>query len=215
MNIFIQNKEYLLEKPTLKKWIELEDIRGKIIEAAEAEDIDEISSLICSHVSAALDLPLDIVSSASWIEIAIAYNSITLMCMPKYNFALMKTKIKEEKVVWDYDGRTFYVWADMIAGKYGWNLDYISSMDFDESLALVQEILVNDQLEREWQYGLSELAYPYNPSTKKSEFKPLPRPDWMKGQGTSKALEPTKIRKDMMPVGAVMRMDGTHEILAN
>jgi len=73
-------------------------------------------------------------------------------------------------------------------------------------------MLVDDQLEKEWEWSLSELAYSYNSSTKKSEFKELPRPDWMDGKEIEE-IKLIKIPKSMMPVGQVVRMDGTTEIL--
>jgi len=68
-----------------------------------------------------------------------------------------------------------------------------------EAFAHIQEILTDRQLEQEFFYSLSEIAYPYNKATKKGEFKPMPRPYWMRP-----AVRPTKtirIKRNLLPVG--------------
>lgn len=87
-----------------------------------------------------------------------------------------------------------------------------SELDPDDGVALLQEILTDDQLEKEWQWSLSEIAYPYNPDTKKSEFKNLPRPVWMQKE-IRKPVKQIKIPASMLPVGIVrhFKMDGSSE----
>jgi len=63
----------------------------------------------------------------------------------------------------------------MLAKNYGWTLEYVSMLQVEEALAKIQEILVDEQLEHEFFYGLSEVAYSYDSSTKKSKFVPMPQ----------------------------------------
>jgi hypothetical protein len=64
---------------------------------------------------------------------------------------------------------------------------------------------LEEQLDKEWTYSLSEIAFPYNSSTKKSEYKPLDRPEWMLPI-SPKQLPVIKMRKDMMPMGNIVDM---------
>jgi len=61
---------------------------------------------------------------------------------------------------------------------------------------------VDDQLDREFIYGLSEIAYHYDKNTKTRKFVPLPRPHWMREK-----IQPVKkfpILKAMMPMGNII-----------
>lgn len=207
----IQDK-YTLDRVGLKKWIELEDIRYNIRKAAESGNTDELASQLCLHVSVAFCIPYEDVEKLDWDEVAYAFQIGTLACVPKNDYAILKSKSKDEKEIsWDYPGRTFYLWANMLARAYGWTLDYIAELDFDAAIALMQEILVDQQTEKEWQWMLSEIAYPYNPTKKVSEFKALPRPSWMSEKRIVAPVKNVKILKSMLPVGAVVKMDGTLE----
>lgn len=207
----IQNK-YTLDRIGLKKWIKLEDIRYNIRKAAESGNTGELASQLCLHVSVAFSIPYEDVEKLEWNEVAYAFQVSTLASIPSNEYAILKSNSKNEREIsWDYVGRTFYLWANVLASTYGWTLDYIAELDFNDAIALMQEILVDQQIEKEWQWMLSEIAYPYNAGTKKSEFKALPRPDWMKEKKIITPVKNVKILKTMLPVGAVIRMDGTLE----
>jgi hypothetical protein len=72
----------------------------------------------------------------------------------------------------------------------------------EDALSKIQEIIVEDQLEKEFFYGLSEVAYHYDKSTKTSKFVPMPRPHWMRAQ--PKPIQRFKIPVSMMPMGVVI-----------
>jgi hypothetical protein len=91
----------------------------------------------------------------------------------------------------------------IFSSTYGWDEDRIANLDIDTAIGLLQEILITEQLDHEWQFSITELAYPYNETTKKSSFRPLPRPDWMK-----KIIpKVTKIRKDFLPLGNIIGVE--------
>lgn len=115
-----------------------------------------------------------------------------------------KTEIKRPR--WDYDGRTAALWIDAFARNYGWDLAKILELDINTAAYLYQEILINEQYEKEWQYGLTEFAYPTD-SSGKSHFQPLPRPYWMR-ENIDGVIKTTKIRKDMLPFGVVIDLSG-------
>lgn len=114
----------------------------------------------------------------------------------------------KEDMPWDYPGRSWFAWAHRFANFYGWSLDYIAGLDVDVAIKLLQEMLVQDQLEKEWEWGLSERAFPYNSSTKKYEYKPLSRPAWMYPEMKSKKKRIIQIPKSMMPVGNIVKRNG-------
>jgi hypothetical protein len=120
-----------------------------------------------------------------------------------------RTNTKEvEKVNWDYDGRTLAVWIDTFAQNYHWSLSEILNLPLNMAIYLYQEITVNAQLKREWEYSLTDLAYPYNKTLDKNEYKPLQRPDWMMAQSGNTLVPVTKIPKSMLPFGVVTDLSG-------
>jgi hypothetical protein len=125
------------------------------------------------------------------------------------------TKVKSKKQnkpdSWEYAGRNKVLWVNLLCRQYGWTVDYVRSLDVDIVFQLAQEILVDKQIEREFLWSMSEIAYPYNKSTKKSEFKELPRPEFMWQQAT----EPKrfKIPTKLMPMGLVNDVGGMSEYI--
>ena len=204
------DKEYTPTRYRLKKWLELEDIKAKIFDAAE--DGYTFANGIIDYLSAALCIPTIEFEKLPWYEVVEAYATINALNNLKYQFPLLKEQPNKTKAPWEYDGRSWYIWAHALAKEFGWSLEYIAELDPDDGIALLQEILVDDQLEKEWQWGLSEVAYPYNETTKKSEFKELPRPIWMQKE-IRKPIAQAKIPASMLPVGVVrhFKMDGSSE----
>jgi hypothetical protein len=197
-------------KPNLRQWIRLEDIRSDILKAAENKDTIGFSTQMYLYISTAFNIPINKIEKFTWEKCAELYMVAVSMCIPRYDVALLKSRMKDEKESWDYHGRTWYIWSHMLSSNYGWTLDTISAMDFEDAISLMQEILINEQLNREWEWGLSEIAYSYNPTSKESKLRKLPRPDWMEVI-LFKPIKKVRMLRSMMPVGAVIRMDGTHE----
>lgn len=109
---------------------------------------------------------------------------------------------KESKTeIWHYPGRFYSQLIHILANNYHWELDKILQSDLNQLLFFIQEILVDAQMEREWTYGLSELAYKYNEGTKKSEFVPLMRPHWMDEKLKAGLPEKVRIPRSLLPYG--------------
>lgn len=113
---------------------------------------------------------------------------------------------KNEDVPWDYEGRTWYVWANLLAETYGWDLEYVANLEIEDAVSLVQEVFVNRQLEKEWEWDLSEKSVSYNEKTKTAKHIPLQRPSWMRVR--AKPPKKVKILKSMMPVGNIIDISG-------
>lgn len=200
----------------LRAWLELEEINDKIISTMKGKSMLEASSLICSYLFVVTKLDEETIKSFFWMDVADAYMTIFLACIPKMEFPLLNGRSdRQELAIWEYEGRTWYKWSHLLAAEYGWSLEYIADLYFEDGIGLLQELMIDEQLEKEWQWSLSEMAYPYNKATKKSEFKALPRPSWMMSANKIKHLEPAKMPVDMMPVGKGITWNNGHEEIIN
>ena len=199
-------------KITLRLWLELEEQNKKIIEFMKGKSMLDASAAICSYLSIYTKLDIDTLKTFYWMDIADAYITLLLACIPKIDFPLLHGKVgTDSPISWDYEGRTWYLWSHLIASKYGWTLDVIENLYFEDAVALIQEILIDEQLQKEWDWSLSEIAYSYNKITKKSEFKSLLRPSWMVGMNKIKEPEVVKMPVSMMPVGNIIRWKQNEE----
>lgn len=189
-------KRFLVSKAKLKRWFELEDIRRKIqLATGQGKNVSE---LICSYLSVAicdlnwLKLP--------WTDIIEDYALALNIHRPEKNHKIFLSK-EQSKALTD-DG-SWYSWANLFANKFGWSLEYIAELDIDDAISLIQEILYSDQLEKEWEWGLSEKSVSYDKASGKGKFVPLKRPDWMVPTEIQKPAKSVKILKSMLPVGVV------------
>ena len=151
--------------------------------STEVGNRDGLVSSLYSYVSTAFSVSTEELQLLPWYEITRAFKEIYQINIPSINFPMLRKRIKKEtneEIGWEYPGRTWYVWLHLLANEYGWNINYIEHLDIDDGIALLQEILVNDQLNKEWEWSRSEFAYSYNQNTKTSKFIPLERPEWMR-----------------------------------
>jgi len=194
MKIKIGKDELEYTRPTLKSWLALQDLGLKLHKAVEKHD--DVAKHCVFYVSTALSIPEDKLENLPWYEVAVALQTIQITNAPKYNFPFLNMRIKDTKECWDYDERTWYIWSHLFAKDYGWSLEYISALDVDDAIALAQEIAVEEQLKKEWEWMTSEIAY-----QAKDGFKELPRPDWMRYSSEPPKIPKIRIRKDFLPSG--------------
>lgn len=188
------------ERKLLKDWLVLEELRAKILEAAESgKDYGAIAAAVRNYISAASGFEYQ---EVVWYKTVQDYETALSVNLPTHPFALLRSREKHQKMPWEYEGRTWYYWLHIFSKNYGWSEEQIANLDIDTALGLLQEILITIQEEHEWQWSLTEIAYPYNQNTKKSEFHELPRPDWMKK--IVPKPEKIKIRKDLLPQGRIL-----------
>lgn len=209
-NIKIEGKTIIPKRLSLKGWSSLETVKKAIDEAVSKKDYDSLFLHLVQFVDMASSKNGKIDwSKVSWYEFINVYFQTVTINQPTIEFPVMyqsKTQKADSKMPWEYDGRAWYFWLNLFAKIYGWNESTIGELDIDTAIGLYQETLLDDQFEKEWQWSLSEIAFPYNSSTKKQEYKPLERPEWML------PLAPTtmpiiKIRADMIPVGNVLSVE--------
>ncbi len=182
-------------------WIELEEIKGKIVKAVR-EGHDDFPTHLLSFISTALHVNSKHFQDANWENIVQSFYKI-IQRLPTIDLPIATPSgdSVSKRESWDYDGRTWHFYAHLLSSHYGWTLEYISQLQVGEALAKIQEILTDEQLDREFQYSLSEVAYPYDKNTKKSNFNPLPRPSWMRPK--IKQVVMRKMPRINLPIGNV------------
>lgn len=189
-----------------RKWIELETKKQSFIEAAENDDFPQ---KVFVYLSAAFDTPFK--EGQGWenavrsIQKAHEQNSVEIY------IPIIKDAPKSGKEIdWNYSGRDWHYYSHILSQAYGWTLEYIGNLDVNTAFAHIQEVLTDEQVEKEFTHGLSEVAYRYNKSTKKSEYVPLKRPYWMRA-ATPQTIKKVVIRADMIPVGNIQHVSGLPE----
>lgn len=200
--------EYPLVKSKLRAWLVLEDFYGNIIEAAEKGNREEFVSSFYSYVSAALSIPTDELQLCPWYEVTRAFREIYSINVPSLDFPMLRRTMEKKeshKIEWEYPGRTWYIWLHLLSKEYGWDINYIENLLPDDGIALLQEILLDDQLEKEWQWSINEIAYSYDANSKTSKFIPLERPNWMKP--IPKPIEKVRIKASELPAGIILKWD--------
>ena len=191
----------MTDRLKFKEWLLLGEIQDKLIESVRSRSYPDIAKNIIDYVAYAtkktdlMELP--------WYDVALLHQEVLASNMTEIDLPLLKSTAKatNKEDAWEYEKRTWYAWANLFATAYGWDLNYIAHLDVDDALALCQEQLVQEQLRKEWEWGITELSHPYDSTTKKSTFLPLPRPEWMKSQRPMKIV---KIPKSMLPAGVVI-----------
>lgn len=195
----------MIERATLYRWLQLEEIKERIFLAAEKRDKQELVDNFFDYLSTATNT--DEWSDVDWLEIYHTFLDIEKKNKPTKPFPILIQSGKNDEEGWTYRGRLWYYWLNRLASAYGWGIEQIKNLDIDDAIGLLQEVLIDEQREQDFIWRTSEIAYQYNETTKKSTFKPLDKPEWMKNTKKYKKPEKTTIRKDFMPLGMVMRWE--------
>jgi len=183
VEVSLNGKTTPVTRPKLQKWLAIEKLRDKVIESANKKDDSGFVSGIYAFLLALVSVSEDELDTASWYEVLDAYYLSSLENAVHLDLSIIHSSKKEHENglpdVWEYDERVWYSWVHLLAKSYGWNVEYIAQLDVDDALALVQEISLEEQFDKEWSYSLSEVAYEYDTASKKSKLRTLPRPSWM------------------------------------
>ena len=201
-------------QPRFRKWIRLEEQKNKILKAVE-ESSDQFPDELFAFLSTALRLPVRYFEQADWEKIVRAFYITITTFSYQTKLALFEPapQTKEEEVAWNYDGRAWHLYAHMLAQAYGWSLEYIANLKLDDALPTIQEILLDEQFEKEFQWTMSERSSYYDDKTKTAKANPLSRPNWMNRHiDPKKELKTTQIPVDMLPMGTGLNVN---DILAS
>lgn len=205
VKIKILNKEVSLKRLKLKEWTRLEPLKRNLDAALQNKTFDTVSNLMAGFIEAVMEQPAPKIAwdKLAWWEFLEVYTEAVQLNNPTIQFPILQTRGEDKKLPWEYEGRAWYFWLNLFASNYGWDEATIAELDIDTAIGAYQEIEITNQLEKEWEWGMSEIAYPYNKNTKKSEYHPLQRPEWMRPV-IPKQLPVVKIRQEFVPQGNVI-----------
>lgn len=209
-----QSNKTIFERKSLREWIQLEEARSKIRDMFKTKDAVKISDALFEY--------LQLASSLGMVKEWDKLDSITLFGLyleayslnsPKKEFPILKAHIenKDKHPDWEYPGRQWYFWLNLFSKNYSWSIEYISKLDIDDAIGLYQEVEIDKQLEKEWEWSRSEIAFVYDKNSKSSHFQPLPRPQWMLPIAPKPRI--VRIRKDMLPIGNIEGNDGIGQVV--
>ena len=117
-----------------------------------------------------------------------------------------KTEKKPEPPAWNYPARGLNHWVHLIAKTYHWSRDEIFNLWPDEAMCYIQEILVDEYKDKEWEWELAGFGWKTDKSGISTK-NPFPAPDWAKMASTME-IPRTNLRVDMLPVGSVINISG-------
>lgn len=188
-------------RPHFRGWIELEELKERVIRAAE--EGGGFAESIYALLSAALGVSPKWLQLIDWVDLLLAFNQVCLHNLPGLSLPLLNGSgpQKSKRDPWDYDGRMWYLYTNLIARAYGWSLEQISQLQVEDALAILQEILTDEQLDREFRWGMSTVAYSEDRTSKTMKFNELPRPYWMRPP--IQPVKKFKIAARLLPVGMV------------
>jgi hypothetical protein len=169
---------------------------GRLSDAFEAAPgSPEMAEAIRGYFEA---LGLDI-SQAHPVEILRAFGELRAINSWQFILAFMKEQgPKSQPEPYDYEGRNWAWFVHKLASRYGWGREEIFDLYPEEAAAYLQEILISEHAEAEERYSLSELAYQYDSTTKKSHYVPYRKPPWMY---STELPKPVKTLRAMLPFG--------------
>jgi hypothetical protein len=201
--VILDGKEYEVSRSKLRQWLQLEDLREEITRATGSENREQFVATIYSYLSVALSVDIDF-SVLPWFEVTNAYITIGNINYPHLDFPMLNSAGSEEKVPWNYEGRSWYAWSHILSSAYSWTLEYVAELDVDDAIGLIQEINTDDQLKKEWEWMLSDRSISYDKQGKGKLHK-LDRPDWMDDSIVfDRITTPSHIKKSMLPMGNVL-----------
>lgn len=207
LSVFVWFSKFQKE-PRFKRWIVLEEQKNRILEAVE-ESKDSFPDELLGFLSTALYLPVRMFEKASWINLVKAFYLSLRLTQCQFTLPIFEpTKNKTNPDAWEYENRVWYAYVHLLASSYGWTVEYISNLKLQNALSAIQEILIDKQLEDEFQWTMSERSSYYDSHTKTAKANPLPRPHWMhKHIDPKKDARTTQVPTSMLPMGAGITQD--------
>ena len=192
MKLQVGSKSLLVERPHLKKWLQLEQIR--------TENTDRIKAII-TYLAVFLGVSEKEIDALTWFETLTLYQKSIEITRPILKLPYLENPEKKtDDSPYDYPQRLWYSFAHLLASNYHWTITQVEELDVDDALAMVQEILIDMQLKREWEHSLSPLAYYADQQGAPQRFHPLPRPAWMM---VEQKVRLVRMPKSALPVGNV------------
>lgn len=204
----IKNQNNKPRRLTLRGWAALDDLRREIEDQSREGNWYRVPGLIFNIIELSCEVDKDMF----WMDAIELFRETVSLNSPTKDFPILRAGGKSEPMPWEYPGRSWYFWLHLFASRYGWSEEEIGAMDIDSAIGLYQESQVEDQLRDEFSWGLSEVSYSYDKTTKKSKLVRLPRPTWM-----TRLVEKKKKAKKLptlsthMPAGEIVKLTPDEE----
>jgi len=207
IKVRLNGREVSVSRARLGLFLKLEPYLRDLKNAVEQRDSGGVVLALHQYLISAVEEQVNL-GKANWLELLTAFFLIKRMNTVSVDLPMLMERIvaRGPETPWDHPHRPFFMWVHLLATRYGWSLTEIESLWPEDAAMYVQEILVDEQLEREWEYSLSPVAYPADKKGK-VRFTPLTRPVWMRKAGPRK----TKIYKKLLPVGHIIDLSGIED----
>lgn len=182
--------------------MQLELQKNNIVKAVE-ESSDEFPNHLFAYLSTALPLSSKWYRKASWEEVVKAFYRVVEVTQCQISLPILSpNQVEHKEEPWHYADRDWHLYVHLLAKNYGWSTEYIANLSVEDALAKIQEILIDEQLNKEFLWTMSDKSSYYDDKSKTTKMNPLPRPQWMhKHIDPSKELKITKIPVGMLPAG--------------
>ena len=192
--------EFKVTRAHLGGWIHLEQIRRKQISPETIRDYLKLCGL----------------PDGTGLEFLRAYIMLLKLNSPKVDFPMLHGEDKKSKPIpWEYENRWAITWVHMLSKTYGWSRADVLELPIEEAFAYLQEVMVDEQLGREFVHGLSEVAYQFDKASNTSRLVPLTRPIWMNGPVSAHPQKRLKqMSKEWMPMGQVTTQEELAQLLS-
>lgn len=191
ITVTLDGSSFVVKKASLEQSFRLQ--------AALATDDDD---KFARYLSVALDVSLETTKAWFILDAIEAVNAIAALNAPM-EIHLDKAPRSGDLRSYDYDNRTLAYIVARLAHAFSWTRDYIlNELTYDEARCYLQEILLLEHAQSEFQYGLSEVAY--DQRGKKRAFPKPPIPAVLPSRSK---INRTITNPLLAPMGAVVRAD--------
>lgn len=195
--------EMVVERGRLGVHLLLGSLLDQCQEAVEAREVAEINRVL--HAYLALAVGKEDLEGLEFLEFGTAINELRELNRLHFFPPFMEEEHTEvEPPPWSYKERGTAIWVHRLAMAYQWSREEILELVPEEAVIYLQEIMLDDQLRKEWEWDLCSFSRVYNPKTKTSRHQPLPRPGWM----VQREPQIVKIPISALPVGVVIDLGG-------
>jgi hypothetical protein len=203
ISVRLDGRDHIVPRARLGLYLSLQGKILRLAEVSKKQDGGGMANVLFEYLSLCIpDLDRGVFNALPWYEIVGAFSHIVALNALKEGFAIMRTGGRELTVPWDHPERTRVVWVNILATAYHWSKDDIENLRPEEAIGHIQEIIVNTQEEREFAHSLSQVAYSYDPGSKRTKYVPLHKPPWMVLRDPDSVK--TRIPKENVPLGKII-----------
>jgi len=206
--VHVGGRDYEVSRARLGGYLAQQCAEARLEDAVSRTETDAVCGMLFSILASTIPVTRESFDSAPWQGIAEAISAVRAVNrIPDSNrFSILRFGQKGHVVPWDYPDRARILWVHQLGRAYGWTAEEILNLWPEDAIGLLQEIVADEQFDREFSHSLSELSYTWNKQGQ-GKYRPLDRPGWMRVHLNPKQVV-TRLRKVGLPVGVVITGDG-------